>query len=81
MTSTKSVPLRVGVKLKELDEDERVKNRLFRELVGSLMWLLISTRPDISNAVRAAARYCTATRAIHWKAALGILEYINETSE
>ena len=45
------------------------------------MWLSISTRPDIVNAVRAVARYCTAPRAIHWKAALGILEYINETSE
>ena len=29
----------------------------------------------------AVARYCTAPRAIHWKAALGILEYINDTSE
>ena len=45
------------------------------------MWLSISTRPDITNAVRDVARYCTAPRAIHWKAALGILEYINETSE
>ena len=44
------------------------------------MWLSISTRPDIPNAVRAVARYC-APRAIHWKAAFGILEYINETSE
>ena len=26
-------------------------------------------------------RYCTVPRAIHWKAALGILEYINGTSE
>ena len=45
------------------------------------MWLSISTRPDIANAVRAVARYCTAPRTIHWKAALGILEYINGTSE
>ena len=45
------------------------------------MWLSISTRPDIADAVRAIARYCTAPRAIHWKAALGILEYINGTSE
>ena len=42
----------------------------------------ILTRPDISNAVRAVARYCTAPRDIHWKAALGILEYIiSETRE
>ena len=81
MTSPQSVPLRVGVKLEEFDEDERVENRSFRDLVGSLMWLPISTRPEMSNAVRAVARYCTAPRAIHWKAALGILEYTNGTSE
>ena len=33
-TSTQSVPLRVGVKLKQFDEDERVENWPFRELVG-----------------------------------------------
>ena len=46
------------------------------------MWLSISTHPGIlSNAVRASARYCTAPRAIHWKAAYGILEYFIGTSE
>ena len=64
VTSTNSVPLRVGVKLEEFDEDERVENWPFRELVGSLMWLSISTGPDIPNAVRAVARYCTSPRAI-----------------
>ena len=55
VTSTKSVLLRVGVKLEEGDEDERVENWPFRESVGSLMWLSISRGPDISNAVRAVA--------------------------
>ena len=45
------------------------------------MGLSISTHPDISNVVRAVARYCTPPRAIHWKAALDILECINGTSE
>ena len=80
VTSTQSVPLRVGVKLEEFEEDERVENWPFRELVGSLMSLSISMRPDISSAVRAVARYCTVTRAVYWKAALGILEYTNGTS-
>ena len=45
-----------------------------------LMGLAISTRPDISNAVRSLARwYCSAPKAIHWKSALGILAHINDT--
>ena len=43
------------------------------------MWLAISTRPNISNAVRSVARYCSAPKAVHWKSALGILAYINGT--
>ena len=77
VTSTQSVPLRVGVKLEEFDEAEETESWPFRELVGGLMWLVISTRPDISNAVRSVARYCSAPKAIHWKSALGILAYIN----
>ena len=79
--SKQSVPLRVRVKLEEFDEDERVENWPFSELVGSLMWLSISTHSNILNAVRAVARYCRAPRAIHWKAVLGMLEYIDGTSE
>ena len=35
---------------------------------------------DISNAVRSVARYCSTPKTFHWKAALGILAYINGTS-
>ena len=75
VTSTQSIPLRAGVKLEDFDEDEMIENWPFRELVGSLMWLSVSTRLDISNAVRAVERYCTAPRAIHWKAALALASW------
>ena len=80
VTSVQSVPLRVEVKLEEFDYDEETKSWLFRELVGGLIWLAISTRLDISNAVPSVARYCFAPKAIHQKSALGILAYINGTS-
>ena len=81
VTSVQNVPLRVGLKLDEFDEDEETESWPFRELVGGLMWLAISTRPDISNAVRSVARYCSTPKVIHWKAALGILVYINGASD
>lgn len=80
MISERRVPFGVGVKLDEFDEDEMTENWPFRELVGSLMWLATSTRPDISNAVRAVARYCSAPKALHWRTALGILAYVKGTS-
>ena len=80
VTSAQNVPLRVGLKLEEFDEDEETESWPFRELVGGLMWLAISTRPDISNVVLSVARCCSTPKAIHWKAALGILAYINGTS-
>ena len=48
----------------------------FHELVGCLMWLANQTRPDIANAVRAVARYANQPREVHWRTALGILEYV-----
>ena len=75
-TSVQSVPLREGVKFEEFDDNEETESWPFRELVGGSMWLAILTRPDISNAVRSVARYCSTPKAIHWKAALGILAYI-----
>ena len=79
VTSVQSVPLKVGVKLEEFDEDEETESWLFRELVTGLMRLAVLTRPDISNAVRSVARYCSAPKAVHRKSALGIFAYINGT--
>ena len=56
VTSVQNVPLRVRLKLDEFDEDEETESRPLRECVGGLMWLVISTRPDISNAVQNVAR-------------------------
>ena len=81
VTSTQNVPLRVGLKLEEFDKNEESESWPFRELIGGLMRLVISARPDISNAVRSVTRYCSTPKAIHWKAALGILAHIKCTSD
>ena len=45
-----------------------------------MMWLANQARPDISNAVRAAARVAHTPKLKHWEAARGILEYLKVTS-
>ena len=69
-----------SVKLEEFSAEEETTSFPFRELVGSLMWLATQTRPDISNAVRAVARYCASPKLIHWRTALGSLGYVRRTS-
>ena len=75
----RSVPMPVATRLAVFDQDEAPGNWSFRELVGSLMWLSTQTLPDISNAVRAVARYCTTPKLIRWKATLVILGHVRRT--
>ena len=51
-----------------------------REVVGSLKWIANQTRSDISNAVRAIARFSHNPKEVHLKAARKILEYLNATA-
>ena len=81
VNSGRNTPLSTGLKLEEFDENEPVGDWPFRELVGCLMWLANQTRPDIANAVRAVARYANKPREVHWKTAIGILEYVFSTSD
>ena len=66
MVDVKSIPMPVGIKLKEFSQDETVRTRPLGELIGSLMWLTTQTPP------RAVARYCAEPIEIHSKTALGI---------
>jgi hypothetical protein len=52
----------------------------YRELVGSLLFAAISTRPDISKAVSNLSRYLNAPGRPHWKAAVYCLHYLKGTS-
>ena len=45
------------------------------------MWLANQTRSDVANAVRAVAKFANQPRDVHWRTAIGILEYIFSTSD
>lgn len=48
----------------------------YRELVGSLMYAMLGTRPDISFAVNVLARYSEEPRKAHWQAAKRVVQYL-----
>jgi hypothetical protein len=77
-----AVPLNASVKLsREGDQPLDVSVYPYRELVGSLMYLAVCTRPDISQAVGALARYMSAPQKQHWDAARALLRYVRGTVE
>ena len=38
----------------------------YQEAVGSMMYLMLCTRPDIANAVGCVAKYCESYDSTHW---------------
>ena len=53
----------------------------YRELVGSLNYLAVATRPDISFAVGHLASFLDCYREEHWSAAIRVLRYIKGTHD
>ena len=77
--SISGIPASPGADLGPKQDDEPGGDWPVREAIGSLMWLLTMTRPDITNAVRAVARYAHEPTERLWQAIMKILSYLNGT--
>ena len=77
-----STPMDCNVKLKKaINESENQNKDLpFRELVGSLMYLAVCTRPDIAYAVSNLSQFSNCYDKSHWTAAKRVLRYLKGTS-
>eukprot|EP00253_Pinus_taeda_P013989 PITA_13989 len=71
-------PFQSGVKLSVSCTSPEVDATLYRQLVGTLLYLT-HTRPDLSFAVGLVARFMQNPRESHWKAAKRILRYVRGT--
>ncbi len=69
------VPLATGEKLKKEGEPMDTMRFPYSECVGSLLYLSMCTRPDITQVVGALARYMVAPTVAHWEATLGVVRY------
>lgn len=59
--------------------ESELSNYAYRNLIGSLMYLAIGTRPDIAHAVSVAIRFLEKPTVVHERAAKRILRYIKKT--
>lgn len=75
-----------GTKLRRADlstltqiEREKIAWIPYRKLVGGLLWLAISTRPNIQYAVQQLSQYLDCYTQTHWHAAIRTLRYLKGT--
>ena len=78
MSRSSPVPMEPGLKLFAC-KDAATSNYPYREVVGSLMYLMTSTRPDISFAVGKLSRYLNSHGPDHHAAAQQVLRYLHGT--
>ena len=63
------------------DEKAKIQDKPYAQLVGSLMYLAIATRLDISHAVGLLGRFSSNSGLAHWKAAKHLLRYLQGTKD
>lgn len=64
---------------KSTEERKNAEKLPYRELVGKLMYLATTTRPDLAFTVRELARFMSDYGERHWTAAKHVLRYLNGT--
>ena len=72
-------PMLVGQKFSKTVGKPLGADNQYQALVGSLLYLSVNTRPDISHAVGILSRFMSCPTDQHWEAAKHILRYLQGT--
>lgn len=76
----RAIPIEPKLDLSPGDPNERT-NFPYRELLGSLMYLMLGSRPDLSFSINKLSRFQETPTDEHWSYLKGILRYIKGTSD
>jgi len=74
------IPLSVGAKLPPVATEEKSFHSKYQSMVGSLMYLMVATRPDLGYAVGAVSQFAASPDEEHLAAAKRILRYVKGTA-
>eukprot|EP00963_Diacronema_lutheri_P013079 scaffold2255_cov649-Pavlova_lutheri.AAC.1 len=72
------VPLSECMKQGKVESDEELVVQ-YQQLVGQLLYLSTTVRPDIAHAAAVLSRYMSKPAQEHWKAAQRVLKYLKGT--
>ena len=81
------LPMQHGVRLSKTqcpvsaDERRRMEMIPYASAVGSIMYAMICTRPDVSHALSVTSRYQADPGESHWTAVKNILKYLRRTKD
>ena len=81
------IPMQHGIKLcktmcpSSSEEFKRMNNVPYASAIGSIMYAMICTRPDVAFALSMCSRYQSNPGDAHWIAAKNILKYLRRTKD
>ena len=70
-----ATPMITNWKKIDIYEDDEADPTLYRQLIGSLMYL-VNTRPDICYTVNTLSQFMVEPRRAHWAAAKDVFKYL-----
>lgn len=74
----RNTPMDPGLKLTKTD-DPIIDVKKYQKIIGSLMYLMLGTRPDIAFAVNQLAQFSSCPQKQHWTALKQILQYLKRS--
>jgi hypothetical protein len=75
-----STPMEPGLSLRNSDgEINSARKTLYLQAIGSLMYAMLGTRPDLAHAVGYLSRFSNNPGVEHWNAVLHVIRYIKGT--
>lgn len=74
-----ATPMTTGLTFETEQDSGEQQHMQYAELVGGLLYLATTTRPDIAYATNVLSRFMTSNNDKHWRAAKGVLRYLAGT--